>query len=103
MDLIERKKLHKMNRKEYAKSLRIVLKEREVDMLAKSASFEYHKRTPTNYLKRLPHHFFSITRSYYILENCPHMSFSNTYLMIFTQMILVLPGHIYRNHGGVSP
>jgi hypothetical protein len=48
-------------------------------------------------------HFFSITRPYYILKNCPHMSLSNTFLMDFIQTILVILSHIYRNQGGVSP
>ncbi len=41
----------------------------------------------------IPPHFFSITRSYYILENCPHMNLSNICLMDFIQTILLLLGH----------
>src|SRR2546430_953290 len=56
-----------------------------------------------HYLKRLIHHFFSITRPYYILKKCAHINLLNTCLMDFTQTILILLGPIYRNQGDVSP
>src|SRR5438132_1574166 len=56
-----------------------------------------------HYLKTSHPHFFSITRPYYIIENCPHMSLSNTFLMDFTKTMLVLLGSMCRNQGGVSP
>jgi hypothetical protein len=55
-----------------------------------------------NYLNRLRHDFFSISRPYYILKNCPNMNLSNTCPADFIKTTLVLISHICRIQGGVS-